>query len=159
MAEDHLTQPEELLERIARAYQTYGEALRREAAEKRMGDWLQGIFISRGASAHDNAFLAELEEALGQLGQSLGRLEADQAQPLAARAVTLVMAARPRECTQPAHWNLMVAEYFLEPLYPHLSRGDLAALRDAFARGAPRRTMFPRQRELLDKMDRLLAQG
>lgn len=105
------------------------------------------------------AFLEETEALVGELAAGLAALparEAAEGRAEAERAVAAMLAAKPAEIPNDRRLYLVAAEALCAPLLPLLDREALARRREEMLRVTPKRLMFPRQRELLAEMERLL---
>ena len=125
--------------RLFRRWFTYSEEI-----EPVHRDFLDGVETLTAELAAAAAALPP-EEAAG------GRAEAE-------RAVALLLGEKPRDLPGERRLYLVGAEALCAPLLPLLDREGLVRQRDAMVRLTPRRLMFPRQRELLEEMERLLAE-
>ena len=69
----------------------------------------------------------------------------------------IMLRPKPVEGKAQAQWYMVGAEYGFAALIPLVPAKTLAAIRDAYLRGTPKRSMYPRQRALLKLMERALA--
>ena len=146
---------EQLEETFAR-YATYNEEARQLRAESRKGiaGFFRNLFpTSPPMEVEDQRFWQDAETITRRLGEVLQQVEADQRSPLAARAVALFLAPKPKEDRTPQEWYLLAAEHLCLPLIPYLSRPDLDRARAALLAGTPRRHLFPKQVELLKEIE------
>lgn len=71
-------------------------------------------------------------------------------------AAGIMLRPKPVEGKTQAQWYMVGAEYGFAALIPHIPAKTLAAIRDDYLRDNPKRSMYPRQRELLRLMERAL---
>ena len=94
--------------------------------------------------------LAEAVAALPEEDKAAGAEAAD-------RALSLMLGEKPEDLPNERRLYLVAAEGLAAPLLPLLDREKLAQQRDRMLALTPKRFMFPRQRELLAEMERLLG--
>lgn len=131
----------------------------RREEKKGLAGFLRGIFPTpQPTEPEHQRFLADVEEIADQLAQALAGLGAGgESAELARRAVTCILAPKPLEDKNPEEWFMTAAEGFCLPLLPHLSRGDMETFRADMIKRVPKRYRFPRQEEVLRRLDELLA--
>ena len=71
-------------------------------------------------------------------------------------AAGIMLRPKPVEGKTQAQWYMVGAEYGFSALIPLIPATTLAAIRDDYLRDNPKRSMYPRQRELLRLMERAL---
>lgn len=146
----------EQLEEIFARYAAYSEEARQLRAESRKGiaGFFRNLFpTSPPMEVEDQRFWQDAETVTRRLGEVLQQVEEDQRSPLAARAVALFLAPKPREDRTPQEWFLLAAEHLCLPLIPYLTRPELERAREALLAGTPRRYLFPKQAELLKEIE------
>lgn len=107
------------------------------------------------------AFLEETEALVKELVSAVASLSGEERSrggEKAEEAVALLLAEKPEDLPTDRRLYLIAAEPLCAPLLPLLTREALARRREAMLAVTPRRLLFPRQRELLEEMDRLLAE-
>lgn len=131
----------------------------RQEAKKGLAGLLQGIFpMPQPMEPEHQRFFENVQELTEQLAQVLASMPADEErQGLAHRAVACILAPKPLENKNPEEWFMTAADGLSVPLLPYLSRADLEQFRADLLANTPKRYMFPKQREVLSKMDELLA--
>jgi hypothetical protein len=97
--------------------------------------------------------IAELAHALDALGQKDPAL----CNLYAAKAADLILAPKPGREKTTAEWYMTIAEYKCAAILPYLATDVLRRIRDAQLKATPKRMMYPRQRELFDYIEKLLA--
>ena len=95
--------------------------------------------------------LAEAAAALPDDDRAAGSEAAD-------RALTLMLGEKPGDLPNERRLYLVAAEALAAPLLPLLDREKLIRQRDRMLSLSPRRFLFPKQRELLAEMERLLGE-
>ncbi len=106
-------------------------------------------------------FLEGTESLAVQLAAAAAALppeEAEEGRKLADRAVGLMLGEKPAQVPSDRQLYLVAAEALCAPLLSCLDRTQLARQRDGMVARTPRRLMFPRQRELLEEMERMLKE-
>lgn len=131
----------------------------RQESKKGLAGLLQGIFpMPQPMEPEHQRFYDDVQALTGQLAQVLACLPADaERQELARRAAACILAPKPLENKSPEEWFMTAADGLSVALLPYLSRADLEQLRADLLASTPKRYLFPKQREVLSKMDELLA--
>ena len=147
----------ELVEQLRFAYEAFQElAGEKEKSKTGMTGFFGKLFQSAGSSEpepHCAEFLAKVQALVGQLEAALRGADADARDALVSEAADIMLAKKPIENKSPAEWYMVAAEYGFSALVPHLSGAALGSVRDHYASSYPKRMMYPRQRELLKRME------
>lgn len=109
----------------------------------------------------DKAFLEGAETLTGELAAAVAALspeEAEQGRAAAEQAVALMLEEKPQGIPNDRRLYLVAAEALCAPLLPLLDREALVRRREAMLKATPKRLMFPRQRELLEEMERRIGE-
>ena len=116
--------------------------------------------LMRGPAAEEEpcctAFLQSVGEAVSALAEALKDADAARRDECALAAAKFMLAPKPIENKTPAEWYMVAAEFGYAALIPFASKEALQKIRDDYARSYPRRMTYPRQRELLKRMDAAL---
>lgn len=149
----------ELVERLDRLYRELGPSARQQEQAKRGLARLLDRWFRGAQTADADPMYREFLDAAGALTQALaaalvdlGPAERDERALAAAR---ILLAPKKLETCATDEWYRVAAERECAALLPFLRRDTLKRLRDEYVRNTPRRMMLPRQRELLDQMERL----
>lgn len=156
-------QAEELLHQLNRHYADYLEKYQDQQRSqslfaKLFGKWFTSLEPSSADSLHQD-FLAGVERIVSGLTATLKQLELSDphlCQTLAEKAVDRLMMPKPEKEKTQAEWYMAIAEYQAEPLLPYLSREALQRHRDLLLKRVPKRMMYPRQRQLLERVEELI---
>lgn len=97
-----------------------------------------------------------LTEELAQTGATLPPEDRQEAGKLAERALACLLQTPPAGLPNERKVYLAAVQAAGVPLLPLLDQVQLARQRDALLAQTPRRLLFPRQRELLEEMERKL---
>lgn len=160
-------QAEALLEDIRAHYRRYAEDCRGLSASGAPGRSLARLFrhwISYDPQAAEPVHTAFLDGLSALVEELAGVLEAgvreDPAacQAAACQAVELLLDPRPRGAGADHASYLLAAEYQCAPLLPYLPREALERWRAELLRRTPRRMMFPKERELLARIETLMGE-
>jgi hypothetical protein len=149
--------PREILYRLEARYRGLSEAA---GARENPKVTLPGIFERwfRSSTATEPApmftdFIKSVQEILVELAQALGGADAGERSASAFAAAEIMLRVKPVNEKSQAEWYMVAAEYSFSELVPLTPPDTLKAIRDAYVRGTPRRMMYPRQRDLLKRMD------
>ena len=105
-------------------------------------------------------FLEGAESLTRELAEAISALPDEEkaaGEEAADRALTLMLGEKPGDLPNERRLYLVAAEALAAPLLPLLDREKLARQRDRMVALTPKRFMFPKQRELLEEMERLLG--
>ena len=161
-----LAQAQRLTDQVEEVYARFRQrsedlAEFREEEKRGLAGFLRGIFpISQPVEPEHQRFMADVSSLSQQLAQALEPLPPDSVrQTLARRAVACFLAPKPLEGKNPEEWFMTAAEGLCLPLLPYLSRADLEAFHTGMVTNTPKRYRFPRQQEVLDRLEELLSAG
>jgi hypothetical protein len=101
-------------------------------------------------------FIKAVQALLQELAEALGPADAGERSAVARDAAGLMLRVKPVNEKSQAEWYMVAAEYSFTELVPLTPPETLRAIRDAYVRGTPRRMMYPRQRDLLKRMEQAL---
>lgn len=107
-------------------------------------------------SPRDAAFLKESERLTTALAEALAEAPPPAGKEIASRAVRLLLNPPAVETHRDRAWYLLAAGYPSGQLFPYLSQSELRLVRDDMLARTPRRMMYPKQLELLDRAEALL---
>lgn len=152
---------EKLVENMAVFYDKYDQASSKLAVENIksggwIGRWFTGVNKVDTSEIHKQ-FYDAVETRCTLLDGYLSRLDPEEARPLAAKAVSIVLNPVPDSMRDAGGWVRLAAEPLCAPLLKYLSRDELTAIRAKYVDIYPKRMMFDTQKALLREMDRLLA--
>jgi hypothetical protein len=149
--------PREILDRLEARYRELSEAA---GARENPKVTLSGIFERwfKSSTATEPApmftdFIKSVQEILVELAQALGGADAGERSAAALAAAEIMLRVKPVNEKSQAEWYMVAAEYSFSELVPLTPTDTLKAIRDAYVRGTPKRMMYPRQRDLLKRMD------
>lgn len=141
-------------------YDKYDQAARKLAVDNiRSGAWINRWFT--GSNKVDQSeihkqFYDAVEKRCALLDGCLGQLPPEEARPIAAEAVSIVLDPVPDSMRDAGGWVRLAAEPLCEPLLKYLSREELEAIRAKYLDVYPKRMMFASQKKLLKAMDGML---
>ena len=141
------------------AFETLGEPPRAKGFARLFRRWFS--YNAQDIEPVHRDFLEETESLAGRLADAVAALapeEAEEGRRQADRAVGLMLGEKPGEIPGDRQLYLTAAEALCTPLLSCLDRTQLSRQRDGMVARTPRRLMFPRQRELLEEMERLLKE-
>jgi hypothetical protein len=153
----------QLLAQLNEVYQSFtGKSQKQERSLKGFARLFRKWFSYNPMTIEplNQEFLDNVERITEQLAQSFKKLkEHDTAAcyNCAAEAANLILAPKPSGEKTTAEWYLTVAEYKSAVILPYLKPDDLKRLRDEQLKATPKRLMYPKQREMLELMEKLLA--
>lgn len=156
-------QAEELLGQLERTYTEYYEKSQQQEQKKDIATILFGKWFSSASGAytdivHQN-FISETERIVTELAVALKELEKEDpglCNTIAFKAAGCMIRPEKMRNKTDADWYIIAAENMCLPIVPFLSREGLEHYRDFMLSRAPRRMMFPKQKELLGKIEELL---
>ena len=163
---DRLGAPEgdagELVRRLEEHYRAYAGGTDRPEEKKGFARLFRH-WVSYNAQSIEpvhQGFLdgaSALAEELAAALEPLAAARPEESRALAARAVGLMLEPKPQGVKSDREWYLTAAEYTCAPLLPFLSREELGRQKDAMLARTPRRMMYPKQLELLERAEALLG--
>lgn len=149
--------PREILDRLEARYWELSEAA---AAREKPKATLSGIFDRwfRSSTASEpepmfTDFIKTVQQLLSELAEALGEADEEERSAAALDAAGLMLRVKPVNEKSQAEWYMVAAEYSFSELVPLTPQETLKAIRDAYVRGTPKRMMYPRQRDLLKRME------
>ena len=160
MMEETLNRAEQYLEQLRTLYADYRREEPEEESGLNLGRLFKGWFSSGigKMEPEDRRFVDGAEELSGQLAEAIGgEPEGETRRSLAVEAVTLILDAGSPNPGTGKELYLTAAEQYCIPLLKYLSGEDLARLKSSMLAKTPKRMMFPKQLEVLEAMERLMA--
>lgn len=151
----------EVLDRLEERYRAFSEAAGSRVKPK-LG--LAGVFEkwfrSPGPSEPQpmfTDFLKSVQALSEELAEALRGASAEERSEAGFAAARIMLASKPTNDKSEAEWYMIAAEYSFSALIPVLAPDTLRAIRDDYKSRTPKRMMFPRQLELLKRMERALG--
>lgn len=134
-------------------YRAASEALQQQAnAGSQLGYWFTGRNPVADNDLHKK-FYEAVEKRCTLLDGYLSQLSPEEAHPLAAQAVAVVLDPVPDCLRDAGGWMRFAAEPLCAPLFRYLSRGELEAIRRHYLEIYPKRKLFKQQKALLKQLD------
>lgn len=153
-----------LLERLTRIYTSYTAQSENQRKPKYGGvtrlfrRWFSGFDPLSVGPVHQ-AFLDDVGETAALFAaalETLNKHDSKSSMDYAAKAADVMMTPKPAGEKTTEQWYLTVAEYHIASVLPYLSCGGLERVREGLLKSAPKRLMYPRQRELFDLVEKLI---
>ena len=160
--EEYMEQPlgaAALGEKLQEIYQTFEERIDEKAeGEKTFIKTLRQLFSDKRDTDDDiHAFYNTVGNHITKLYDALKEESPEEAAEIAERALRLMLEQKGKWSNDVTSLAKVSNQGFSAPLLEFLSKEQLSALREDYLRGTPKRLMFPNQRDVLQKMDELLA--
>lgn len=153
---------EKLVDNMTVFYDKYEKSSSDLARENiKSGSWISRWFTGTDKlhnSEIHKQFYDAVETRCTLLDGYLAQLTPEEAQPLAARAVAIVLDPVPDSMRNAGGWMRLAAEPLCAPLLKYLSKGEIVALRAKYVDVYPKRRMFDTQKALLREMERLIRE-
>lgn len=152
-----------LLESLAGLYRDYAEKCRQQVQTggkiaRLFRRWFSGYEPSAADALHLD-FLDETRRLVTNLAGLLDRHQNDRpgiCGAYAEKAAGILLRPKPAREKTAADWYMVAAEQYCGVLLPFLDRDALRRVRDDYVKHTPKRLMFPKQREVLEHMERML---
>lgn len=156
-------QAAQLLERLRCVYRLYIESNQNHeksfiGVARLFRRWFS--YNQSAAEPLHQKFLDDVESIIAELASVLGQLvryATDLSNKYAAKAADLILAPKPDREKTTAEWYMTIAEYKCVAILIYLAADDLERIRDAQLKHTPKRMMYPKQRELLEYIEKQLA--
>lgn len=147
----------EILDRLETRYQALFEAAgSREKPKISLAGIFDRWFRSPVPSEPEpmfTDFLKTVQALVQELAETIRQAGAEEKHEAALAAARIMLSPKPVNDKSQAEWYMIAAEYSFEALLPLLAPETLRTIRDGYVRGTPKRMMYPRQRELLNRME------
>lgn len=150
--------PREILDRLEARYRELFEAAGTRGGKPKitltgiLDRWLRSPAPSEPEPMFTE-FLKDVDALVKELAEALAGADAGERDASALDAARIMLASKPVNEKSQAEWYMVAAEFSFEALIPLIAPDTLKAIRDGYVRGTPKRVMFPRQRDLLKRME------
>lgn len=160
--EEYMEQPlgaEALGEKLEEIYQIFEDRItEKDEGERTFLKTLRQLFSDKRDTDDDvRAFHNTVGNHITKLYDALKEESPEKAGEIAERALHLMLDQKGKWSNDVVSLSKVSNQGFAAPLLEFLPKEQLAALREDYLKWTPKRLMFPNQRDVLQKMDELLA--
>ncbi len=149
-----------LIESLKDVYSSYAQADTEEPKSRQritrlFKKWFSG-FDPLTTQPVNEAFLSEVQRIVAKMAAVLENMKnktPDASEAIAAKALDIMLAPKPRREKTTTDWYLSISEYLCAPLLPYASSDKLMSARTDMLKRTPKRMMLPKQRELLNTIE------
>lgn len=152
-----------LLEQLSEIYSQYQNSDERQLKAKYgITRLFRKWFVSYNSTVVDTMnqeFLDNVESILDKLCTELEQLSYDTKElcnDYAAKALNLMLTPKPTKYKTTVEWYMTIAEYQCACLLPYVATDELKQIKDKWLERSPIRLMYPKQRELLNNMEKCI---